>query len=363
MERIHHKIGRALFCALAVSLLLSACNNPNTPTPNPDGGQQNQQGQNGGGSGGSGGSGGGGGSSGGGSSGGGSSGGSSSGGGGSATVGSYSHVDIPGPLVPENKAEEQNPAPNPGPTPLPSDPLEPVTVKVQSLTGDDAGGTHGKVTHYASEQTETVQIKRSIKNAGGAGLLAAILAKLPAVVSDPAKAKGAAADYKFFKDDGGTADPDVATNLPSAGYKVFVGKKKIPAKILVKLVDPAMTTNFTAPPALTSVKAITPTNTTITGTTVKDQTFTSTSKDSYITVATLKDAATKVVTAMGAGTLATGRGLIGTAANKHAFFKAGPTPNADGSSYITDFENANGYDENDVDATTGVLTVYIGLLQ
>ena len=35
MQRIHRKIGRALFCALAVSLLLSACNNPNKPTPTP----------------------------------------------------------------------------------------------------------------------------------------------------------------------------------------------------------------------------------------------------------------------------------------------------------------------------------------
>ncbi|MGP1455679.1 MAG: hypothetical protein ACTTJ7_07985 [Treponema sp.] len=52
MKRIQQKSVWALFCALAVSMLLGACDSPNTPTPNPGNGQQGQQGQNGGSSGG-----------------------------------------------------------------------------------------------------------------------------------------------------------------------------------------------------------------------------------------------------------------------------------------------------------------------
>ena len=33
-----NKSDRALFCALAVGLLFSTCNNPHTPAPDPDGG-------------------------------------------------------------------------------------------------------------------------------------------------------------------------------------------------------------------------------------------------------------------------------------------------------------------------------------
>ena len=218
MERIHHKIGRALFCALTVSLLLSACSNPNTPTPNPDGGQQSQQGQNGGGSGDSGDSGGG----------GGSSGDGSSGGGGSAPVGSYGHIGIP-PLV-SSTPEEQKKATDGAPPSSPSV-SETIKVKIKSISADIAS-TAKKVdlAPYAisgsgQEETVTVDVLSAHAN-----YLTQVKEAMAKKVKEAITAAGgispAESDPLFFKANDGTIfAPDGSEMLTNGTVvNVFLGQ-------------------------------------------------------------------------------------------------------------------------------------------
>ena len=203
MERIHHKIGRALFCALTVSLLLSACSNPNTPTPNPDGGQQSQQGQNGGGSGDSG-----------------DSGDGSSGGGGSAPVGSHGHIGIP-PLV-SSTPEEQKKATDGAPPSSPSV-SETIKVKIKSISADIAS-TAKKVdlAPYAisgsgQEETVTVDVLSAHAN---------YLTKVKEAITAAGGISPAESDLLFFKANDGTIfAPDGSEMLTNGTVvNVFLGQ-------------------------------------------------------------------------------------------------------------------------------------------
>ncbi|MGP1530549.1 MAG: hypothetical protein ACTTI3_09500, partial [Treponema sp.] len=145
---------------------------------------------------------------------------------------------------------------------------------------------------------------------------------------------------------------------PASGCKVYIGKKLIKAKIVVKLIETAQTEVFTAPDALktANLKVKIPTDNVITGNTVKDKEFET--EGPYLTMELFKEAAKKVITAIGGGDENTGKGKIGAANDQHGFFKT-PAPSQDASKeYISDLANGTGYTVDD--AVDGVLTVYIG---